>query len=169
MASELEVTTIRGLSSGADANKIIVPSGQTLSAPGHVIQIVNTGTANQISTTSTSDVDTGVSLNITPKFTTSKLWLLFSTRLYIDNHSCEYFVNIKNGSTIIGGGATLFNGSSGDRIAETCNIQGFHSPNSTSQLNYKITHRVSAGTGQIMPNSHPFDTLLNFAILEIAQ
>ena len=41
MASELEVTTIRGLSSGADANKIIVPSGQTLSAPGHVIQIVN--------------------------------------------------------------------------------------------------------------------------------
>ena len=39
MASELEVTTIRGLSSGSDANKIIVPSGQTLAASGHIVKV----------------------------------------------------------------------------------------------------------------------------------
>jgi len=157
--STLSVDTIQGKTT---AGTVAMPSGS-------VIQVVNTSSSTGITTTSTSDVDTGISINITPKFSTSKLWLLFSSRLYISQHSSEYFVNIKNGSTVIGGGATLFSGSSGDRMAETCNIQGFHSPNSTSQLNYKITHRVSAGTGQIMPNSHPFDTLLNFAILEIAQ
>tara|TARA_B100000683_G_scaffold275809_1_gene327730 strand:- start:202 stop:702 length:501 start_codon:yes stop_codon:yes gene_type:complete len=165
--STLAIDTIQGATTATSVDM----SGITnLQMPaGHIIQIVNTATANQISTTSTSDVDTGVSLNITPKFSTSKLWLLFSSRLYISQHTAEYLVYIKNGSTIIGGGATLFNGSSGDRIAETCNIQGFHSPNSTSQLNYKITHRVSAGTGYMMPNSHPYDALLNFVILEIAQ
>ena len=157
--STLSVDTIQGQTTAANVQ---FPAGV-------VIQVVNTSSSTGITTTSTSDVDTGITLSITPKFSASKLWLLFSTRLYISQHSSEYFVNIKNGSTIIGGGATIFSGSSGDRMAETCNIQGFHSPSSTSQQTYKITHRVSAGTGQMMPNSHPFDTPLNFAILEIAQ
>ena len=159
MGSTLTVDNIVGATTAANVK---LPAGS-------VIQVVNTSSSTGISTTSTSDVDTGITLNITPKFSTSKLWLLFSSRLYINQHSSEYLVYIKNGSTIIGGGATLFSGSSGDRMAETCNIQGFHSPNSTSQQTYKITHRVSAGTGQMMPNSHPFDTPLNFAILEITQ
>ena len=159
MGSTLIVDEIQGATTAANVK---LPAGS-------VIQVVNTSSSNQISTSSSSDVDTGISINITPKFSTSKLWCLFSSRIYISQHSKEYFVNIKNGSTIIGGGATLFNGSDGDRIAETCNIQGFHSPNSTSQQNYKITHRVSGATGHMMPNSHPFDTPLNFVILEIAQ
>ena len=157
--STLSVDTIQGKTT---ANTVAMPSGS-------VIQLVNTSSTAVVSTTSGSDVDTGISLNITPKFSTSKLWLLFSSRLYISSPNHEYFVKIKNGSTLIGGGATLFNGSSGDRIAETCNIQGFHSPNSTSQLNYKITHSVSGATGYLMPNSHPFDAATNLVILEIAQ
>ena len=157
--STLSVDTIQGKTT---AGTVQMPSGS-------VIQLVNTSATSQISTTSTSDVDTGISINITPKFSTSKLWLLFSSRSYINAHSEEYYIKIKNGSTLIGGGATLFSGSSGDRIAETCNIQGFHSPNSTSQQNYKITHSVSGGQGYLMPNSHPFDAPTNFVILEIAQ
>ena len=37
--STLHVENLKGLSSGGNANKIIVPSGQTLTAPGHVIQM----------------------------------------------------------------------------------------------------------------------------------
>ena len=159
MTSRLLVDKIEGKTT---ANTVQMPSGS-------VIQVVNTSTSSAITTTSTSDVDTGITLSITPKFSTSKLWILFSGRLYISQHSSEYYVNIKNGSTIINGGATLFNGSSGDRMAETCNIQGFHSPSSTSAQTYKITHRVSAGEGHIMPNSHPTDVGANFVIMEIAQ
>ena len=72
--STLHVENLKGPTSGANANKIIVPSGQTLTAPGHVIQIQNVthnGASN--STTSTSFVDTGLSLSITPNFATSKI------------------------------------------------------------------------------------------------
>ena len=36
--STLHVENLKGLSSGGNANKIIVPSGQELHAVGHVIQ-----------------------------------------------------------------------------------------------------------------------------------
>ena len=42
MASELTVQTLRGPTSGANADTVLIPSGQTLHAPGHVIQVVNT-------------------------------------------------------------------------------------------------------------------------------
>ena len=73
MASELEVTTIRGLSSGADANKIIVPSGQTLSAPGHVTQVKQLILTTAESITSTSFTNSSVTVSITPSLTTSKV------------------------------------------------------------------------------------------------
>jgi len=38
MASELTVQTLRGPTSGANADTVLIPSGQTLHAPGHVIQ-----------------------------------------------------------------------------------------------------------------------------------
>ena len=45
--STLHVENLKGLSSGGNANKIIVPSGQTLTASaGHVIQVVQTCLAN---------------------------------------------------------------------------------------------------------------------------
>lgn len=39
MASELTVQTLRGPTSGANANTVLIPSSQTLHAPGHVIQV----------------------------------------------------------------------------------------------------------------------------------
>lgn len=80
MASELTVQTIKGPSSGGNANKILIPAGQELHAPGHVVQMQTSamsGTSNQ--STSTSYVDTGLNLNITPKFATSKI-LVFITQ-----------------------------------------------------------------------------------------
>ena len=38
--STLHVENLKGLSSGGNANKIIVPSGQTLLAPDHIVQTV---------------------------------------------------------------------------------------------------------------------------------
>ena len=57
--STLHVENLEGLSSGGNANKIIVPSGQTLHAPGHVIQMQKAGISGNASTTSsTSFIDT---------------------------------------------------------------------------------------------------------------
>ena len=72
MASELQVTTLRGVPTGANANKILVPSGQTLAAPGHVLQVVNfvLPTATSISVGNIRQaVASGIKCSITPKST----------------------------------------------------------------------------------------------------
>ena len=54
--STLHVENLKGPTSGANANKIIVPSGQTLTAPGHVIQMKRVAVNTVTSTTSSSYV-----------------------------------------------------------------------------------------------------------------
>ena len=78
MASELQVTTLRGVPTGANANQILVPSGQTLVAPGHIIQMqVGTHTSSSSTSTSgTSLVDTPLEVIITPKVSTSKILII---------------------------------------------------------------------------------------------
>ena len=81
MASELYVETLKGLTSGANANKVIIPSGQTLDASagtltpsaGQVVQCVQQYNASnsEISTTSTSYVASGIKKSITPQYSDS--------------------------------------------------------------------------------------------------
>lgn len=74
MASELTVQTLRGPTSGANADTVLIPSGQTLHAPGHVIQYAyNTPVnANFSTTASGSAVDVpNFYVDITPKFSNS--------------------------------------------------------------------------------------------------
>jgi len=80
MASELYVETLKGLTSGANANKIVVPSGQILYAPGHVIQVV-TGTFGNVNLNETTTFTDIASLAITPTSTTSKIIVTFNFQL----------------------------------------------------------------------------------------
>ena len=78
MASELQVTTLRGVPTGANANQILVGSGQTLAAPGHIIQIIEDNNSTAYVTVSTTSTWTQVmSTSITPKFATSKIFIGF--------------------------------------------------------------------------------------------
>ena len=85
--STLHVENLKGLSSGGNANKIIVPSGQELTAQGHVIQFAhadsNTNTTWSQSNTRSALYGTGMvnrayvegaSLTITPKSTSNILY-----------------------------------------------------------------------------------------------
>ena len=154
--STLSVDTIQGKTT---AGTVQMPSGS-------VIQVLNTSSSSQISTTSTSAVDTGMTLDITPKFSSSKLWMIFSARTYINTSAAEYIIQIKDGSTTVGGGATLYN--SAGTVAEACTFQTFVSPNTTSTKTYKITHYVSSGTGFIsVQNATDFS--MNFTIVEVSQ
>ncbi len=148
MASELEVTTIRGLSSGADANKIIVPSGQTLSAPGHVIQVVQGTALGSVTSSSNSFVATGVDVNITPQFASSKI-LLHATGCY-DTEAAgrQMYTTFYRDSTrldsiyisgSINGLSSMWNASA--RQISNINLTLLDAPNTTSQVNYKLMFR----------------------------
>lgn len=101
MASELYVETLRGLTSGANANKVIIPSGQTLDAsagtlamtpsPGQIVQAVTYSNPNIASTaTANSPVAmTTYQIQITPVYANSKIIV-------------EYYIPVNN--TSAGGG-----------------------------------------------------------------
>ena len=76
MAGTLTVQNLQGPTSGANANKIIIPSGQTLHAAGHVVQVVQAASTTKLETT-TPNVwyDCGAVLSITPTSSTSKIYL----------------------------------------------------------------------------------------------
>ncbi len=74
MASILKVNTIQDATNSNTA--VTIDSSGNVSIPGAVVQIQNAtlaGGAN--TTTSTSFIDTGVTVNITPKFATSKIFI----------------------------------------------------------------------------------------------
>ena len=157
--STLHVENLKGLSSGGNANKIIVPSGQTLDASngfitpaGHVIQVVQTANTTAITTNSTSAASTGISVNITPSSTSSKIHVSFSARTYINNAAREHVITILRGSTVIRGGYTIY--STAGAIAAMTYLHVLDSPSTTSQVTYSLTHHVSISdsTGYINPN-----------------
>ena len=75
--SELVFGQLKGLP--VNNNVVTVPTGHTLYAPGHVIQVQSYNTRIQFGTTSTSFVSSGLTLPITPRFSTSKILVMIST------------------------------------------------------------------------------------------
>ena len=91
--STLIVENLKGPTTGANANKIIVPFGQTIDASagtlvpsaGQVVQQVFKTSGNTNSTTSTSYVATDTSVTITPLYSNSNMLIFFSGTAYSAN------------------------------------------------------------------------------------
>ena len=175
--STLHVENLKGLSSGGNANKIIVPSGQTLTAPGHVIQMQHarlTGASTQ--STSTSFIDTGLTVNITPKFATSKI-LVFSNQQIGKTRNSSGVARIdtklieSNSGYILGSSA--FEGTdnlaSGNLSSYTAQHGTFQCSN-TNQLTFKTQAKPSGGTNAaaIFPAWYT-GSIHTITALEIAQ
>ena len=123
--STLHVENLKGLSSGGNANKIIVPSGQTLDASagtlfpsaGQVIQVQKSDirtAASTFSTTTLAEVSTSYRVSITPKLASSSYILCnFSYHSIVDDGAqmgVAIYVSTDGGSTFAsamdGGGQT---------------------------------------------------------------
>lgn len=81
MGSTLSLTHLRGLTSGSNANEILVDSGHDLIAPGHVIQVKKNTINTRTTFTSTAYVTSGLSINFTPKRSTSMLHVMCTSTL----------------------------------------------------------------------------------------
>lgn len=103
MAGTLTVQNIEGPSSGANANKIIIPSGQTLDASGgtlvpsagQVVQVLKSSkryVSSNSSTTTMAEISSNYRIALTPKLSNSFIVLTFQagfnvgsdTRMAID-------------------------------------------------------------------------------------
>ena len=146
MASILQVEELRGPTSGANANKVIIPAGQTLYAPGHVIQVVEAVHESNTFTTSNSYSDV-FQIQITPSSASSKIYVcLFALyNLYGNNASTSGIgaIQLADGSNNALAAAYLtsvFPSNTG-QLDSTATLVHLDSPNSTATQTYKCRHK----------------------------
>jgi hypothetical protein len=173
--SELTVGQLRGLP--VNNNVVTVPSGHTLYAPGHVVQ-VKTVRSDSRSTFSMNNSGNGVALSplnleITPKFSNSLL--LITWMVNAESNNDGVFVLHKNGSLITTSGETGYNAEAGNNrwsgvasmsydendssTPSNYYLQYFCLANSTSSQTFAPAVRSSSATNQVFYLNRPKDAI----------
>ena len=164
MASILSVEQLQGLAAGSTPNTITIPTGQTLYAPGHVIQVQSTFKNDTFSTSSTTYVDvTGLTVSITPHSTSSKILVIAKINVGWDSTLTKCYACLARGGTAIDLGVSTGRVQAGFEYyvgdphhAGIGNLQILDSPASTSALTYSCQIK-NQGNGNVYCNrSHNF-------------
>ena len=164
--STIKVENLKGLTSGANANKIIVPSGQTLYAPGHIVQVLSMRTDNSRSTTSTSLSDTDMTLTITPKSASSKIMIIANFyEVYKQGGNTSPMFAINRGGTIIGDHQGSTQAYTDVNEYENVHIVYVDEPSTTSATVYKMQFKSSNGNTVVINGDN---TQNHFILMEIA-
>jgi hypothetical protein len=120
-------------------------------------QVVRTTTTAAFSTTSTSFVDAGQSVTITPTRADSKIILMVSESLQNNSTSHNVRLQITDASNVAISGAqdtvAIQNPSGVSSFIVVSTIMAQDAPNTTSAKTYKLRARVSDGTGTLRAES----------------
>jgi len=122
--------------------------GSGVQIPGHVIQIVEGEYNTQTDITSQSYTDSGLSVTITPKSSSSKIYVITNLHTFINGVGI-IGVKIVRGSTSI----LETQGASGyaDNSSDIVSMTKLDSPATTSAITYKVqvNHYAASGTLRI--------------------
>ena len=150
---------------------IIKPNNNTISAitalpaaipTGRVLQLVSDTLTSEYTTGSASFSDTGLTLNITPSATSSKILIMVTGVGYSNTAASRLILTLLRGSTNLAtgdsSGAYGFAGltvNEGIQLIGSMAFNHLDSPSSTSQLTYKVQGRLNhaSGAGQLSINS----------------
>ena len=145
-------------SAGAGA----VPSFQAAAGGGKILQVVSDTLTSEYTTGSASFSDTGLTLNITPSATSSKILIMVTGTAYSNTAASRFILTLLRGSTNLAtgdsSGAYGFAGltvNEGIQLVAPMAFNHLDSPSSTSQLTYKVQGRLQpgSGAGQLSLNS----------------
>ena len=126
---------------------------------GKVLQVVSDTLTSEYTTGSTSFNDTGLTLNITPSATSSKILMIAHLGgMYSNTTANKFIFTGLRGSTNLGHSSYGFGFTAGFTDGRILVGDGFtflDSPSSSSQLTYKVQARLenATGAGQISQNS----------------
>ena len=146
------------LTVGASGDTITIPSGATItnsgtaSGFGKVLQVISATHATEVTSTSSSYADTGLTASITPSSTSNKVLVIVNQNgLEKDNTDTKISVKLLRGSTDIAlfAGTGTLNTSTANRtdIGGT-GVSILDTPNSTSSTTYK-TQLKNQGSGTV--------------------
>jgi len=185
--STLQVENLIGPTSGSNANKVIIPSGQTLDASngfvapaGHVIQTVKSKWYGYQDTNNTSYVSVDDSLvNITPKYANSQLLIRYSIHYFVRNGQLHgiapyFYVPSTNNWSVLTSQSTfneaarVANDSSSLVVWSTLSFEYLMGVpgTGTEQVSFKVYHRSSDGQSVRINDNGPGSSI---TVQEIAQ
>ena len=114
---------------------------------GKILQVVNTTSTTQRTTTSTSFVDSGLSVSITPSSASSKILIIFSSFGYADTTGQASVYTAYRNAVNLGDGTVgnfkFVNG--GSNLEYGMNFQIYDTPSTTSAISYTVYHKVTGG------------------------
>ena len=162
MTSELRVDKIipvDGAPSDSGTNPLYLGAGG-------VVQTVYAQTRTQQTTTSTTFVDaTGLFVDITPKFSTSKMLITVSTVGQVSNHRARFDIHKSTTNSRISGhssddgtnyGITAFEG---NNINHSVNFTIMDTAGTTSNIRYKLQFNNTGGSTTFINASYNIGTL----------
>ena len=122
---------------------------------GSVLQVVSVGTSSSVSTNAGSWIDTGLTVSITPRFTSSKILVLAAPQISttaITSSGTFGGLRLLRDSTLISNNErvslyTLYN-------HQVWTINFLDSPNTTSSVTYKIQVRAHNDGNATIESSH---------------
>ena len=151
--------------------------GTTKMPAGSVIQVLTTRLTTVLSTSSTSFVDVGGSITITPKYANSLIYVMFKSHVYLSNGNAGWkAANFKmlRGSTILAGsendgnyGAAIHTSATNTHIMWNYVRDYTDLPNTTSAIVYKP--QVMAFSGNVMQINATHAGQGSMTIMEISQ
>jgi len=132
---------------------MILASGQSIPSAalpvGSVLQVVSTTSNTQFSTTSSTNVSTGLTLNITPKFSTSKIFVMANAGVWAVSTNDQPIFTLVRNSTNLGSSTRGFGQiySAAGGLQGQMAMQYLDSPATTSSTSYTVFMRTIGGTG----------------------
>jgi hypothetical protein len=120
---------------------------------GSVIQTVTGSTSTQVTNSTVTYVDVGLSASITPKFATSRILVITSVQGIFksqDNNSNRVDMQLsRSGTTLDTSGANLFSSGTTFYFRTTFGHSYYDSPATTSSITYKWQFRNAEGTASV--------------------
>ena len=139
---------------------------EQINGAGKILQVLMGTYSTQTSNATTTAVDTGLTVSITPSSTSSKIMIFVKTgELKADNASSGLEVTLVRDSTDIAQIA-LFAGYPTAGSREYSGIPYLDSPATTSEVTYKTTFKRSVGTGTVYHCEA--STLSTIVVMEVA-
>ena len=169
----LTVQTLQAPTSGANANKVLIPSGHTLHATGHVLQVQETSdlSSSSINISSSSLTATGIICSITPQKNDSIILIDWFSSMA--DHSTNFgygkmYLKVGSGSYAAMSGSGDYTGgyknSTHNRYAPI-GTSGKYQVTSTDTLSFQPYYLSNSGTITVVHNTSSYCLRLT----EIAQ
>ena len=132
------------------------PAFEALAAGGKVLQVVHAMSATEVATNGDTYADTGLTANITPSATSSKILFFASNDCTKHGGDTSVAIRAYRGSTEIGGtiiGRRICDTDDGGKSQSVFSFAILDSPSSTSQLTYKTQYNNTYAAGTVRINA----------------